>query len=99
MRYPEQFSAEQVQKCLEKLEINKCVSVNLDSLNELLLAQLIHIPFDSLDVWADGSCPSLKLDDIYDKFINRNRGGYCFELNTFFRSLLNGLGFDADLQE
>lgn len=95
MRYPEHLTTAQMQNCLEKLEINKCASVNLDSLNELLLAQLTHIPFDSLDVWAEGSCPSLKLDDIYDKFINRNRGGYCFELNTFFRTLLNGLGFDA----
>ena len=95
MRYPEHLTTAQMQNCLEKLEINKCASVNLDSLNELLLAQLTHIPFDSLDVWAEGGCPSLRLDDIYDKFINRNRGGYCFELNTFFRTLLNGLGFDA----
>ena len=70
-------------------------SVDLLNLNKLLLAHLTHIPFDSLDVWANGTCPSLKLDDIYDKFIIRNRGGYCFELNTFFRSLLNALGFDA----
>lgn len=95
MRYPEQFSSEQIEKILIKLETSKPICENLDSLNALLLAQLTHIPFDSLDVWADGSCPSLKLDDIYDKFININRGGYCFELNTFFRTLLNGLGFDA----
>ena len=95
MRYPEQFSWEQTKKCLEKLEINGPISVCLHDLNTLLLAQLTHIPFDSLDVWATGACPSLKLDDIYDKFVNRGRGGYCFELNTFFRSLLNSLGFDA----
>ena len=95
MRYPELFSFEQVKKCLEKLEIHNTISVSLNSLNILLFAQLTHIPFDSLDVWADGRCPSLRLDDIYDKFINRGRGGYCFELNTFFRSLLNSLGFDA----
>ena len=95
MRYPEQFSEEQIEKILTKLAVRKTNCVNLDTLNTLLLAQLTHIPFDSMDVWATGTCPSLKLDDIYDKFINRNRGGYCFELNTFFRSLLNGLGFDA----
>ena len=95
MQYPEQFTPEQVKRILNKLEIISQISVSLDSLNVLLFAQLTHIPFDSLDVWATGACPSLKLDDIYDKFINRGRGGYCFELNTFFRSLLNALGFDA----
>lgn len=95
MRYPEQFSEEQIEKILTKLEVNKTCCVDLDALNTLLLAQLTHIPFDSMDVWATGACPSLNLDDIYDKFINKKRGGYCFELNTFFRSLLNGLGFDA----
>lgn len=95
MRYPEQFSDDQLSRILEKLEITNPVEADLDALNRLILAQLTHVPFDSLDVWANGSCPSMKLDDIFDKFVNRGRGGYCFELNTFFRSLLNKLGFDA----
>ena len=95
MRYPERFSAEQVRKILDKLQITDFPSADMPSLNRLLFAQLTHIPFDSLDVWATGSCPSLMLEDIYDKLVNRGRGGYCFELNTFFRSLLNVLGFDA----
>ena len=95
MRYPEQFTKEQIERCLARLELTRPVEKNLDGLNTLLFAQLTHIPFDSLDVWGMGSCPSLKLQDIYEKFIEKGRGGYCFELNTFFRSLLNGMGFDA----
>jgi len=95
MLYPETFTKEQLQKALARLEITEPVSNDLESLNRLLLAQLTHIPFDSLDVWATGACPSLKLRDIYEKIVEKGRGGYCFELNTFFRSLLNALGFAA----
>ena len=95
MRYQEQLTPGQVEGYLERLEYTGGKTPCLSTLNALLLAQLTHIPFDSLDVWAEGSCPSLKLDDLYEKIVDRGRGGYCFELNTFFRSLLNSLGFDA----
>lgn len=95
MRYPETLTAQQVQAYLARLEITGTVENDLNGLNRLLFAQLTHIPFDSLDVWGAGLCPSLKLEDIYEKIVGKGRGGYCFELNTLFRSLLNALGFDA----
>lgn len=95
MLYPECFTKEQVQKCLARLGLAEPVRTDLEGLNQLLFAQLTHVPFDSLDVWGAGLCPSLKLQDIYEKIVEKGRGGYCFELNTFFRSLLNSLGFDA----
>ena len=93
--YPETFTEDQLQNTLACLELTEPVRKDLDGINAVLFSQLTHIPFDSLDVWGAGICPSLKLQDIYEKFIERGRGGYCFELNTFFRSLLNALGFDA----
>lgn len=95
MRYPEKLSAEQVARYLDRLEIMHPIPSDLFGLNRLLFAQLTHIPFDSLDVWGDGRCPSLVLNDIFEKIVVTGRGGYCFELNTLFRSLLNVLGFDA----
>lgn len=95
MYYTEQLCHEQIQSYLTRLELSEPLHTDLQSLNQLLFAQLTHIPFDSLDVWATGACPSLRLNDIYDKIVNNGRGGYCFELNTLFRSLLNSLGFDA----
>lgn len=93
--YTEIVSQDQLDAYLNRLEIIKPVDTNLSGLNRLLFAQLTHIPFDSLDVWGTGCCPSLVLSDIYDKIIGKGRGGYCFELNTLFRGLLNALGFDA----
>ena len=95
MKYEEQLRQEQVDAYLAKLKITGRVPNDLEGLNTLLFAQLTHIPFDSLDVWGVGACPCLVLDDIYEKIVQRGRGGYCFELNTLFRALLNALGFDA----
>ena len=95
MRYPQILSQDQVQAYLARLELTEPLNTDLESLNKLLFAQLTHIPFDSLDVWGAGLCPSLELTDLYDKIVRRGRGGYCFELNTLFRALLNAVGFDA----
>lgn len=95
MKYPEKLRQDQVSAYLSRLELAEPIGQDLDSLNRLLFAQLTHVPFDSLDVWSAGTCPSLALNDIYEKIIGKGRGGYCFELNTLFRSLLNALGFAA----
>lgn len=95
MVYTQALSQEQVEVYFERLELIRPTGNDLEALNRLLFAQLTHIPFDSLDVWGAGSCPSLVLDDIFRKIIDGGRGGYCFELNTLFRALLNAVGFDA----
>jgi N-hydroxyarylamine O-acetyltransferase len=40
---------------------------------------------------------SLRPDDIADKLIHRQRGGYCYELNGLFAALLRELGFGVTL--
>ena len=64
-------------------------------LNKLVHAQLLHIPFDAMDVWGRGDCPSLAIEALFDKIIVRRRGGYCFELNSLFCAFLKSLGYDA----
>ena len=66
-------------------------------LDRLVHAQLISIPFDAMDVWGRGDCPSLATEDLFNKIIVRRRGGYCFELNSLFCALLKALGYDAYL--
>lgn len=91
----ESLSAKQVDAYLARLEQQTPSRCDLESLNRLIFAQLTHIPFDALDVWGAGLCPSLHLEDLCEKILTRGRGGYCFELNTLFRALLNSLGFHA----
>lgn len=53
--------------------------------------QLFSVPFENLDVQA-GKIVSLVPEDIVDKIIVRNRGGYCFEVNGLFAMALEALG-------
>lgn len=79
---------------LARLELNGC-GVSREGLSRLVRAHLTHIPFEDIDVWTKGICPSLAISDLFDKMIVRRRGGYCFELNSLFCALLRALGFDA----
>lgn len=64
-----------------------------DTLDRLITAQLTHIPFENFDITDLGREIELGTYDLFDKLIVRRRGGYCFELNSLFMSLLEALGF------
>lgn len=89
------LSTEQIRAYLRRIGLEQSVGCDPEGLNTLIHAQLTHIPFEALDVWGAGECPSLEVDDLYRKIVLQHRGGYCFELNTLFRTLLNSMGFDA----
>lgn len=84
-----------IRSYLHRIGLESPVSLDFHGLSKLLYAQLTHVPFENLDIWNSGVCPSLEIKDLFDKIILKRRGGYCFELNTLFRALLNSLGFDA----
>ena len=86
---------EQVRQYLSRIGVDAVPPADLEGLNSLIRAQLTHVPFENIDVWATGACPSLADAELFEKIVLRRRGGYCFELNTLFRILLNSLGFDA----
>lgn len=81
---------------LERIGIeDRSFDISRDTLSRLIRAHLLSVPFENLDVWATGETPSLATADIFEKVVNRRRGGYCFELNSLFCKLLCQLGFDA----
>ena len=55
-------------------------------------AHLATVPFDNLDVYA-GRPVSVDPALSVAKIVDRNRGGWCFELNGAFAALLDELGF------
>ena len=69
------------------------VRPDLDSLNTLLRAQIEHVPFENIDVLYEQRTPDLGVQALFDKIVTRRRGGYCFELNGLFHTLLTALGF------
>ncbi|WNQ09050.1 arylamine N-acetyltransferase [Paenibacillus aurantius] len=55
---------------------------------------LLSVPYENLDI-LQGTPLSLEIDALYDKIVNRGRGGYCFELNAMFGHLLRQLGYEV----
>jgi N-hydroxyarylamine O-acetyltransferase len=75
---------------------------DLSTLERLQHAHVTTVPFENLAIVGDpcndrsGPGVTLSISDLYEKVVDRGRGGYCFELNGLFHWLLAELGYDVD---
>lgn len=88
-------SVPNVDAYLERIHRKRPEALTKEYLDDLIYAHQCHIPFENLDVWLLGKEIQLDIASIYDKVVNRKRGGYCFELNAIFTALLKDLGYHA----
>jgi N-hydroxyarylamine O-acetyltransferase len=68
----------------------------IDTLDALHLAHATSIPFENLDILL-GRAIRLDLESLQRKLIAERRGGYCFEQNLLFATVLETLGFEVTL--
>ena len=68
----------------------------LANLIELHRTHLLNVPFENLDIHL-GRPIVLDGDKIIHKIVERRRGGFCYELNGAFCSLLRALGFEVSM--
>jgi len=68
-------------------------SVNPECLAQLMRCQLFSIPFENIDVRTHQAV-SLVPEDLVNKLIYKNRGGYCYEVNGVFAMALDAIGFN-----
>ncbi|GAB3378377.1 arylamine N-acetyltransferase family protein [Azotobacter armeniacus] len=64
---------------------------DIATVTKLMRCQLFTVPFENLDVQA-GKVVSLVPEEIVEKIVGRNRGGYCYEVNGLFCMALEALG-------
>lgn len=81
-----------VQTYLNRIHYDGPQTPTIDTLRALHLAHLIHVPFENLSIHADEPI-HLTDEALFDKIVNRRRGGFCYELNGLFAALLQALGF------
>ncbi|HKO85179.1 MAG TPA: arylamine N-acetyltransferase, partial [Actinomycetota bacterium] len=62
------------------------------TLRELQLRHLLTVPFENLSIHL-GEPIVLDPEALVDKLVQRRRGGFCYELNGAFATLLAALGF------
>lgn len=73
-----------------------------ETVERLQSTHVTTVPFETLSITGipdgdyAGEGVTLKLPALYEKLVERERGGFCFELNGLFGWLLAELGFDVD---
>jgi N-hydroxyarylamine O-acetyltransferase len=81
---------------LRRIDVATPDQPDLAALARLQLSHLLCVPFENLDIHR-GVPIVLEPTAIFDKVVRRNRGGYCYELNSAFAALLLTLGYGVDM--
>src|SRR5207248_10925077 len=81
---------------LERIGYRGRIRPGPDLLRELHRKHLLSIPFANLDIHLDRPI-ILSEKAFYDKIIREHRGGFCYELNGLFATLLDELGFKVSM--
>jgi len=81
---------------LNRIKFLGTIKTDLNTLSQIHQNHIFNIPFENLDIQ---NYKKLKLDEksLYNKVVKCKRGGFCYELNYLFLSLLMNLGFDAKM--
>lgn len=79
---------------LKRIKYNKEVEIDKPTLFGLQRAHLLRVPFENLDIHYKNKI-ILDMDIIFEKIVNRQRGGFCYELNSLFYTLLKEIGFNV----
>lgn len=77
---------------LRRIDYQGTLDVSIDTLRALHRAHVLAVPFENLDIPL-GRWITLDEELLFDKIVNRRRGGFCFELNGLFSALLREIGF------
>lgn len=83
---------------LKRITCDRVISPDIDSVAELHERHVLSIPFENLDIYSK-KLFDLKIENIYRKVVENNRGGFCYELNLLFNELLIALGFKSRIIE
>lgn len=86
----------EIEKILNRINLDstKSYPVSLDTLFLLQKQYLLNVPYENLDFVLKKEF-SVDLVKVFDKIVNNNRGGICYESHTLFMYLLKTLGFSA----
>lgn len=81
-------------KYLQRISYKGTLEPSFSTLVALQKAHLLSVPFENLDI-HHGIPIELDIPKLYNKIVERNRGGFCYELNGLFYELLKALDFEV----
>ena len=83
-----------LEEYLDRIKFKKEIGINVETLVELHSCHVLSIPFEDLDIHLNRPI-KLSSESIFEKVVVNHRGGFCYELNYLFYTLLKGIGFDC----
>ena len=81
---------------LQRIRFEGPVRPDLSTLQALHRAHLLAIAYENLDIHL-GRALLLDSEAVFAKIVDGNRGGWCYEMNGLFASVLREIGFDVTL--
>lgn len=85
-----------IERYLQRMNYNDTTSPTIGTLKTLQETHLLNIPFENLDIHY-GRKIILDKQAIFEKVMDNQRGGFCYELNGLFYELLRSLGFTVKI--
>jgi len=79
---------------LKRINYSGSLEPTAETLRALEVAHLLAVPFENLSIHA-GEPIVLNEDALFGKIVENRRGGFCYEANGLFASLLRALGFEV----
>lgn len=83
-----------IQAYLQRINYAGPLAPTVETLRLLQVAHLLAVPFENLSIHS-GEIIVLEDSALFDKIVDRRRGGFCYELNGLFAALLRALGFEV----
>jgi N-hydroxyarylamine O-acetyltransferase len=80
-----------LQRYFDRIKFRGTAQADIATIAAIMRCQLFTVPFENLDVQA-GKVVSLVPEEIVDKILNHDRGGYCYEVNGLFAMALAAIG-------
>lgn len=85
-----------INKYLNRINYTGALSPTIENLYQLQRAHLLNVPFENLDIHYAKPI-ELNISKFYEKIVINRRGGFCYELNGLFNSLLKALGYNTKI--
>ncbi|KAL6898538.1 hypothetical protein GGI43DRAFT_384834 [Trichoderma evansii] len=92
------YSQDQLTRYLEHISYPRSQHPRdeLQFLKELQAHHLARVPFESISLhYSPHRTLSVDPDDLFQKVVEKSRGGYCVEMNSIFCDMMRALGFNV----
>ena len=81
----------------QRIKFNEEPHVNLNTLAKLQELFLLNVIFENLDIHYGPTIMAVDPEKAFHKVVEQGRGGFCYELNALFASVLREIGFQVEL--